>query len=155
LALAPPSIPRNHGEMIPITPHLALADSEIQFKFIRASGPGGQNVNKVATAVQLRFDIAHSRSLPADVRARLITLAGKRVSGDHVLIIDARRFRTQERNRQDAIARLVVLIRKATEKPKLRRKTKPTQASKKRRLEAKLRRSDAKRRRGLVRYSEE
>ena len=141
--------------MIPITPHLALADNEIQLKFIRASGPGGQNVNKVATAVQLRFDLGHSRSLPADVRARLLALAGNRVSSNNVLIIDARRFRTQERNRQDAIARLVALIRKAAETPKLRRKTKPTHASKKRRLEAKLRRSDAKRGRGTVRYSEE
>jgi len=155
MALAPPSISRNHDKMIQVTPHLALADNEIQFKFIRASGPGGQNVNKVATAVQLRFDVDHSRSLPADVRARLLALAGNRVSSNNVLIIDARRFRTQERNRQDAIARLVALIRKAAEKPKLRRKTKPTHASKKRRLETKLRRGDAKRGRGAVRYSEE
>ena len=155
MVLAPPSIPRNHGKMIPITPHLAVADNELQFKFIRASGPGGQNVNKVATAVQLRFNVGHSCSLPTDILARLLTLAGKRVSGGNILVIDARRFRTQERNRQDAIARLVALIRQAAEKPKPRRKTKPTQASKKRRLEAKLRRGDAKRGRGSVRYSEE
>ena len=131
--------------MIQITRTIAIDESEIQQKFIRSPGPGGQNVNKVATAVQLRFDAVNSPSLPGDVRKRLIHLAGKRITEEGVLIIEASRFRTQERNRQDAIDRLAELIRKAAEKPKPRRKTKPTFASKSRRLETKHRKGKTKR----------
>ena len=141
--------------MIHITRTIAIDESEIQHQFIQASGPGGQNVNKVATAVQLRFDVGRSPSLPDDVRERLIHLAGRRITEDGVLIIEARRFRTQERNRQDAIGRLVALICKAAEKPKLRRRTRPTLASKRRRLEAKCRRSEIKRMRRSVQRFEE
>jgi Protein chain release factor B len=136
--------------MISITSAIAIDESEIREEFIRSSGPGGQNVNKVATAVQLRFDAANSPSLPDDVRRRLIRLAGRRMTGGGVLIIDARRFRTQERNRQDAINRLIDLIRKATEKPKPRRRMGPTPASKVRRLDAKRRRSETKQKRQTV-----
>jgi len=131
--------------MIHITRAIAIDESEIKQEFIRSSGPGGQNVNKVSTAVQLRFNIGNSPSLPDDVRKRLAHLAGRRITEDGVLIIHAQRFRTQERNRQDAFDRLVKLIRKASERPKVRRKTKPTLESKRRRLEAKRHRSKAKR----------
>jgi ribosome-associated protein len=133
--------------MLYATPTIAINENEIQLDFIRASGPGGQHVNKAATAVQLQFDVAHSPSLPEDVRQRLIRLAGSRITDDGVLIINARRFRSQERNRQDAVDRLVALIQKAAEAPKQRRKTKPSAASKKRRLEAKRWRGQTKRRR--------
>ncbi len=130
--------------MIQVTNSIALDEAELQESFIRASGPGGQNVNKVESAVQLRFDVRNSPSLPEDVKARLERIAGKRLTNEGVLIITAQRFRTQERNREDAVGRLVELIRQATERPKTRRPTRPTLASKKRRLEAKGRRSDIK-----------
>ncbi|MFQ5846580.1 MAG: alternative ribosome rescue aminoacyl-tRNA hydrolase ArfB [Candidatus Methylomirabilales bacterium] len=140
--------------MIHITRAIAIDESEIQQRFIRASGPGGQHVNKVATAVQLRFDVGKSPSLAHEVRHRLIRLAGRRITRDGVLIIDARRFRTRERNRQDAIGRLVALVRQAAEKPTPRRKTRPTRASKERRLATKRRRGGTKRTRRSVPQAE-
>ncbi len=134
--------------MIPVTPTIRLDEREIAESFIRASGPGGQNVNKVATAVQLRFDARRSPSLPEAVRQRLQRLAGARLTQDGVIVITAQRFRTQEANRRDALDRLVALIARAAEPPVPRKPTKPTRASRRRRLEAKARRSGTKALRG-------
>ncbi len=136
--------------MIIVTSHISIHENELRFEFIRSSGPGGQNVNKVATAVQLRFDVRNSPSLPEDVRERLIDIAGKKITEEGILILDARRHRTQERNRQDAVNRLIELIRKATEKPKNRIKTRPSHASEKRRLNSKRHRSNLKKSRKPV-----
>ena len=131
--------------MIRITPTIAIDERELEERFIRASGPGGQNVNKLSTAVQLRFDVRRSPSLPNDVSVRLQRLAGKRLTHDGVLVITARSHRTQERNREDARARLIDLIRSAAVAPKPRRATKPTKAAKRKRVDAKTKRGAIKR----------
>ena len=131
--------------MIYITPTIAIDESEVREEFIRASGPGGQNVNKVATAVQLRFDVGNSPSLSDDIRDRLTRIAGRRITADGILIIEAKRCRTQAGNRRDAMERFIDLIRRAARPPSPRRKSRPTRASKERRLEAKRLRSRVKR----------
>ncbi len=141
--------------MIQITPEIVLDDKEVSLHFVHASGPGGQNVNKVSTAVQLRFDVLHSPSLSETLKTRMIRLAGGRVTSKGVLIINARRFRTQEQNRRDAFERLAEWIRKASEIPKKRHRTAPTKASDIRRLEGKSIRSFKKRLRGRVSSKEE
>lgn len=127
--------------MIRITPRISIDENEITLEFVRSSGPGGQNVNKVSTAVELRFDAAHSPGLPDNVRMRLMKIAGRKVTREGILIIEARRFRTQEKNRADAIERLSALIRKAAVEPVRRRKTRPTLRSKEERIKRKKRRS--------------
>ena len=127
--------------MLRATPTIALHENELVWRFLRASGPGGQNVNKVSSAVQLRFDVRRSRSLPEAVRERLLHLARNRINRDGVLVIQARRFRTQERNRDDARVRLAALIRRAAQAPRPRVATRPTLASKRRRLQSKRRRA--------------
>ena len=134
--------------MIRITSDLAIGEDEIEESFVRASGPGGQNVNKLSTAVRLRFDVRHSPSLPERVRAKLEVLAGSRLTQDGVLIIQAQQFRTQERNRQDALDRLVALLRAAAQRDIPRRPTRPTLGSKRRRLDEKSKRGALKRLRG-------
>lgn len=141
--------------MIYITRDITIDEREIQEEFVRSSGPGGQNVNKVATAVKLRFDVDKSGSLPEDVRNRLKHLAGKRFTKEGVLVIDARRFRTQEQNRRDALERFVDLLRRAARRPKKRIKTKPTAASKRRRFEKKLQRGRTKQTRQKIRGPED
>lgn len=134
--------------MLVVTPNLVLPEDELTETFVRASGPGGQNVNKVSTAVQLRFDAAQSRVLPPAVIDRLLALAGSRATGDGVIIIDARSHRSQERNRADARERLAELIRQALHVPRKRRPTKPTLGSKQRRVTAKKHRGNIKEGRG-------
>jgi ribosome-associated protein len=129
--------------MIEITPSFSLDESELLFTFIRSSGPGGQNVNKVATAAQLRFDVNQS-SLPLDVKERLRRLAGKKITGEGELLVEAKRFRTQEQNREEALNRLIQLLQRAFVKPKTRRKTKPTAESRQRRLKEKKQRGEIK-----------
>ena len=136
--------------MLPVTPDLGISEHELDERFVRASGPGGQNVNKVSTAVELRFNVAAS-SLPEDVKARLAALAGKKLSADGVLLIDSREHRTQAQNRAAARARLADLLRQAALRPKKRRKTKPSKAAHERRLVSKAQRSRVKTRRGRVR----
>ena len=133
--------------MIPVADGIEIDEREISERFVRASGPGGQNVNKVATAVELRFDVSAS-SLPEEVKRRLTTLAGARLTADGVLLIDSREHRTQARNREAARKRLIVLIRQAARRPKKRRATRPTTGSKEHRLQSKRRRSEIKKLRG-------
>jgi ribosome-associated protein len=132
--------------MIQITPSLQINDSELQFDYVRASGPGGQNVNKVATAVQLRFDI-NSSSLPKSIQQRLLKISGKKATNQGILILEAKRFRTQEQNREDAIRRFVELVRKSMIKPKKRINTIPTKLSRERRIRAKKERAEIKKNR--------
>jgi ribosome-associated protein len=130
--------------MLQITDTFSIDEKEVRLEFVRASGPGGQNVNKVSSAVQLRFDVLSSASLPEDVKTRLIRLAGKRVTNEGTLVIDARRYRSQERNRLDAVERLAVLIRRAMEPTRVRRRTRPSPAAHATRMEVKRRRSGLK-----------
>ena len=140
--------------MLVVAPHLAIPDAELSERFVRAGGPGGQNVNKVSTAVELRFDVRASPTLPEPVRARLLARRDRRLTDDGVLVISAQRFRTQERNREDARERLLELIRAALVAPRKRVATKPSRASKERRLGAKKRRAHVKQGRGRTRDPE-
>ena len=140
--------------MIRITDSIGIEDRELDERFVRASGPGGQNVNKVSTAVELRFDVRAS-SLPYDMKQRLIALAGSRMTGDDVLLIDSREHRTQAQNREAARARLIALLQHAAKRPKTRRPTKPKRAAKEKRLESKRQRSEVKSLRGRGRHSDD
>jgi ribosome-associated protein len=139
--------------MLRISRDIVIDENDFDISFVRASGPGGQNVNKLSTAAQLRYDIARAQLAP-DAHERFVRIAGQRLTKDGVVVIHAQRFRTQERNRQDAIDRLVAMLREASIRPTPRRATKPTYASKQRRLEGKKRRSDIKSRRGGGRYDD-
>jgi ribosome-associated protein len=136
--------------MIEITPFIRIDESEVEFDFFRADGPGGQNVNKVSSAVQLRFDVPTSSSLPDDAKARLIKQAGKRITQNGILIISAHRYRTQEANRVDALRRFIVLVRQALEPPRLRKATRPSQAAREERLREKKHVGAIKRGRGKL-----
>ena len=138
--------------MLRVTDRIHLHEHELEERFVRASGPGGQNVNKLSTAVQLRFDARRSPSLPEDVRGRLLSLAGRRLTGEGVIVIIAQTHRTQEQNRRDARARLIDLIRRAAVAPKKRKATKPPKAAKRRRLESKVRHGRKKSLRGRVEF---
>lgn len=137
--------------MIHVNASIAIPDSEITLSFVRSDGPGGQHVNKTSTAVQLRFDARHSPSLPDDVRRRLVRLAGRRMTSDGILVIDARSHRSQKQNRQDALGRLTSLLRAAAQRPRTRRPTKPSKASRRRRLETKRHRARLKQSRRPIR----
>lgn len=141
--------------MVEDNPSIKIDENELEFSFIRSTGPGGQNVNKVATAVQLRFSVLQSNSLTGDVKSRLIKLAGNKMTDEGVLVIEAKRYRTQESNREDALARFYALVQKALQEPKPRKKTKPTQASQEERLKAKKRRGEIKRSRSKQSFEQE
>lgn len=141
----PHSSPEIEPNVIQVSPTIAIPDDEVSYDFIRSSGPGGQNVNKVATAVRLKFDVLHSTSISDEVRLRVLASARKRITEKGVLHIEARRYRTQERNRQDALDRFTELLRAAEHRPRPRRPTKPTASSRSRRLDEKRRRSNVKR----------
>jgi len=136
--------------MIKITPKIKINPSDLRFSFVKASGPGGQNVNKVATSVQLKFDVLNSKDLPYEVKNKLIKIAGKKISQKGILAIEAKRYRTQEKNRIDAIDRLINLVKKATISDKPRKKTRPTKASNERRIETKKKRSSIKEKRKKI-----
>ncbi len=141
--------------MIKINKDISIEPGEIRFEFIRASGPGGQNVNKVSSAAQLRFDVKNSPSLPDEVRERLVNLAGSKITKDGELVIEAKRFRTQHQNRRDALDRFIKLIRQAAHRPKKRIKTQPSQAAIRERLQHKKQRSELKKQRGKITPPEE
>lgn len=141
--------------MIRITDDIALDENELHLEFVRASGPGGQNVNKVSSAVQLRFNVSQSACLTPEIKVRLIKAAGRKVTADGTLVIQARRFRSQEKNRVDAISRLIALIQKAAVVPSIRRKTKPSASARERRLKNKRQRSQIKQKRKPVNLFED